>query len=130
MTLMAHSCPHRHRIGLVTLLFLLLVLVAACGINQELLGTWQLIDADGTAFEPPMQIIFRKDRQLVITPAPADATISYTSSPGGNLSMTVRRAGANAFTLKMSYDLDGDWLAITDEDGITLVFLRQTDPIP
>ncbi|NLA96111.1 MAG: lipocalin family protein [Clostridiaceae bacterium] len=127
---MAQPGYHRRHILFVASLLLFLVLTAACGINQDLLGTWQLIDAGGTAFDPQTQFEFRDGRELLVTPHTPGVTLTYTSSPGGDLSITTKRTGSGSFTLKMTYDLKGDKLSITDEDGFTLVFQRLDDPAP
>lgn len=118
------------RILLAALLLLLLMLTFACGVNRDLLGSWQLTDAGGTAFDPHTQFEFREDRQLLVTPRPPGVTLTYTSSPGGDMSITTKREGAGSFTVRMKYELDGDRLAITDEDGLTLLFQRRSDPTP
>ena len=128
---MAHPEHHRRRrFLLAAALLLLLILVTACGINRDLLGSWQLIDAGGTGFGPWTQFEFRDSRELLVTPHTPGVTLTYTSGPGGDLSITTKREGSSSFTLKMTYEVDGDRLSVTDEEGLTLVFQRLADPAP
>lgn len=118
------------RILLAASLILLLVLTAACSVNQDLLGSWQLIHDGGTRFDPQTRFEFLEDRQLLLSPQASGVTLTYSTGPGGDLSITTKQTGAESFTVKMKYELEGDRLAITDEDGITLLFQRMAAPAP
>ena len=126
---MTHSRLSGSRRILAALLILLLGL-AACGINQDLLGSWQLTDAADTGMDPTTRFEFRGDRTLLVTPVTPGLVLTYTSSPGGDLSITSKREGSSLLTVKMKYKLTGDLLEITDEDGRTLIFTRLDSPAP
>ncbi len=120
----------KRRALVILALLLWIPALASCGINRELAGVWQLIDAGGTAFSPDTRFEFRKDRELLISPNQAGLSLSYSSSPNGDLSITSKGPGTATKTQKMTYTLSGDRLAITDEEGLTLVFRRLSPPAP
>ena len=136
--------PERIRLWMAAaILFLVLPWVTSCGVNRELTGRWQLAATDNMAFAPGMIFEFANDRTLTILQSQAQlpdeqsvffqagsqtSALSYTAGTGGNLSIFLKTPGSSAVTFKMTYELSGDVLAITDGDGLTLYFQRLADP--
>jgi hypothetical protein len=132
--------PARQSALLLVCLLLALTLPLACGVNQDLLGNWQLVSSDEASLAPGMVFVFKSDRSLEIRLGTAqlsmedreafDSTydsikLSYSSSPDGSLTINLARQEQGTVLLRMTYLLGENSLTITDEEGVTLVFRRQ-----
>lgn len=119
---------------------LLLGTAVSCSSNQELVGSWVITETDDSAFAAGMIFEFREDKSLLITTGYADldpeekesfdaayrdVSLTYRSSPDGTLNITMSIPQKGSLLIRMSYELTGDRLAVTDEDGLTLIFSRQ-----
>ncbi|NLA71068.1 MAG: hypothetical protein GX850_01335 [Clostridiaceae bacterium] len=115
-------------------------LTVSCGINDELIGKWRLVESDDSTFAPGMLFVFNSDRSLLVEPGEADiseeekqeiiqaredTSLTYTSSPNGDLSLTLTKKDKRSVTVRMKYVLTEDTLSITDEEGLKLVFRRR-----
>lgn len=120
-------------------LALVALLVSACGVNRELVGSWKLVETGDTVFVTGMFFEFREDRSLLITPGAAslseaereayqtsygESDITYTASPDGSLNLILHKGDGRRVTVRMTYELLEDHLEIQDEEGVTLVFHR------
>ncbi len=125
---------------LLACLLLALALPLACGVNQDLLGNWQLVASEEASLAVGMVFEFKRDRSLEIRLGTAQLSIedreafdstygtirlSYSSSPDGSLTINLARQEQGTVLLRMTYLLGENSLTITDEEGVTLVFRRQ-----
>lgn len=122
------------------LILALLVTPLACGVNQDLVGSWKLTHSADPVLVPGLLFEFKADRSLEIRlgtarmdPEDREAfeeayggmKLSYLSNPDGSLTLHMTRKDQAAAQLKMTYELAGNMLTITDEEGVSLVFFRQ-----
>lgn len=124
-------------------LLLLCLALWACGNNQDLVGVWKLTVSEEASFAVGSLFEFKADRSLEIRLGEAQvssenrdafeeaygkAALSYTTSPDGSLTLTISRQSQGTTQLRMTYTLEDNRLEITDEDGVSLIFQRQSDP--
>lgn len=132
-----------YRPFLLAALLLLCLTLLACGMNQDLVGVWKLTVSEEASFAVGSLFEFKADRSLEIRLGDAqvssedrdafeeaygNADLSYTTSPDGSITLTISRQSQGRTQLPMTYVLEEDRLEITDEDGVSLIFQRQSKP--